>query len=123
MAKRKPKPEKKDEKKSAKQSFYDQLFDTAEKIDFDRACGMDGIDEEIALIRLEIVKVVGGGDIANLRALVQATNALERLIRTRFAISRDQRKSLREAVGVVLRDVLLPLGINLGTGFLGKKIG
>ena len=123
MAKRKPKPEKKDEKKSAKRSFYDQLFDTAEKIDFDRACGMDGIDEEIALIRLEIVKVVGGGDIANLRALVQATNALERLIRTRFAISRDQRKSLREAVGVVLRDVLLPLGINLGTGFLGKKIG
>ena len=123
MAKRKPKPDKKDEKKSAKQSFYDQLFDTAEKIDFDRACGMDGIDEEIALIRLEIVKVVGGGDIANLRALVQATNALERLIRTRFAISRDQRKSLREAVGVVLRDVLLPLGINLGTGFLGKKIG
>ena len=123
MAKRKPKPEKKDEKKSVKRSFYDQLFDAAEKIDFDRACGMDGIDEEIALIRLEIVKVVGGGDIANLRALVQAPNALERLIRTRYAISRDQRKSLREAVGVVLRDVLLPLGINLGTGFLGKKIG
>ena len=123
MAKRKPKPAKEDAKKSAKKSFYDQLFDAAEKIDFDRACGMDGIDEEIALIRLEIVKVVGGGDIANLRALVQATNALERLIRTRYAISRDQRKSLREAVGVVLRDVLLPLGINLGTGFLGKKIG
>ena len=122
MVKRKPKPEKKDGKKSAKKSFYDQLFDAAEKIDFDRACGMDGIDEEIALIRLEIVKVVGGGDIANLRALVQATNALERLIRARYEIAKDQRKSLREAVGNVLRDVLVPLGIGIGTDLVTKKL-
>jgi hypothetical protein len=122
MEKRKPRPKKEAAKKTERASFYDKLFDTAEKIDFDRACGVEGIDDEIALIRLEIVKVVSGGDAANLRLLVQATNALERLIRTRYQISREQRKGLREAIGNVLRDIAVPLGISVGTEFLSGKV-
>jgi hypothetical protein len=123
MVKRKAHPGKEAAPKTGRESFYARLFDAAEKIDFDRACGVDGIDDEIALIRLEIVKVVSGGDAANLRLLVQATNALERLIRTRYQISREQRKGLREAIGNVLRDIAVPLGIAVGTDFLAKKVG
>lgn len=123
MAKRKTKPEKEAVKKAADEAFYERLFGEAEKIDFDRACGMEGIDEEIALIRLEIVKVIGGGDVANLRSLVQATNALERLIRTRYEITKDQRKSIRESIGIILREVALPLGITLGAEVVKKKLG
>jgi hypothetical protein len=123
VEKRKPRRKKEAAaKKTERESFYDKLFDAAEKIDFDRACGVEGIDDEIALIRLEIVKVVSGGDAANLRLLVQATNALERLIRTRYEISRDQRKSIREAIGNVLREIAVPLGITVGTEFLTGKV-
>jgi len=45
---------------------------------------------------------------------MQATNALERLIRTRYKITKEQRKGLKEAIGNVLREVALPLGIGIG---------
>lgn len=110
-------------KSGKKESFYARLFDEAEKLDFELAAGVDGIDDEIALLRVEIKKAVSGGNADNLRLLVQATNALERLIRTRYQITREQRKGLREAIGNVLRDIAVPLGISIGTEFIGKKIG
>jgi hypothetical protein len=123
MERKKPPRKKETEKRADRESFYARLFNAAEQIDFDRASGVEGIDDEIALIRMEIEKVVsGGGDAANLRLLVQATNALERLLRTRYQISKDQRKSIREAIGNVLRDIALPLGIGVGTEFLSGKV-
>jgi hypothetical protein len=122
VVKRKAHPKKEAVKKDAKDSLYTRLFDEAEQIDFDRACGVDGIDDEIALIRMEILKVVSGGDAANLRLLVQATNALERLIRTRYEVSKDQRKSIRESIGNVLREIAVPLGVTVGTEFLTGKV-
>ena len=46
-------------------------------------------------------------------------NILEKLIRTRYNITREQKKGLKEAIGNVLRDVALPLGIDIATN-LGK---
>ena len=122
MVKRKAHPKKEAVKKDAKDSLYARLFDEVEQVDFNRACGVDGIDDEIALMRLEILKVVAGGDADNLRLLVQATNALERLIRTRYEITKDQRKSIRESIGNVLREIAVPLGITVGTEFLTGKV-
>ena len=45
---------------------------------------------------------------------MQATNTLARLIRTRFNISKKDKKGLKEAITNVLRDVALPLGIGIG---------
>ena len=45
---------------------------------------------------------------------MQATNALARLVRTRYNISKADKKGLKEAIGSVLRDVALPLGIGIG---------
>ena len=99
---------------SAKQGFYSRVLDEAEKLDFELASGVEGIDDEIALLRVEIKKAIAGGDSSNLKLLVGATNALERLIRTRYKITREQRKGLKEAIGNVLRDVAIPLGIGIG---------
>jgi len=84
-----------------KQGFYSRVLDEAEKLDFELASGVDGIDEEIALLRVKI-KSIMGDDPKNLKLLVEATNALERLIRTRYKITKEQRKGLREAIGNVL---------------------
>ena len=96
-----------------KRGFYEKVLDEAERLDFELASGVNGIDDEIALLRVKIKSILGD-DPKNIRLMVEATNALERLIRTRYKISKEQRKGLKEAIGNVLRDVALPLGIGIG---------
>ena len=104
-----------------KQGFYSRVLDEAEKLDFELASGVNGIDDEIALLRVKIKSILGD-EPKNLKLIVDATNALERLIRTRYKISKEQRKGLKEAIGNVLRDVALPLGIGIGT-VIDKRVG
>jgi len=96
-----------------KHGFYAKVLDEAERLDFELASGVNGIDDEIALLRVKIKSILGD-DPKNVRLMVEATNTLERLIRTRYKISKEQRKGLKEAIGNVLRDVALPLGIGIG---------
>ena len=96
-----------------KHGFYSKVLDEAEQLDFELASGVEGIDDEIALLRVKIKSILEN-DPENIKLIMQATNALERLIRTRYKITKEQRKGLKEAIGNVLRDVALPLGIGIG---------
>ena len=96
-----------------KHGFYARVLDEAEQLDFELATGVNGIDDEIALLRVKIKSILEN-DPENIKLIMQATNALERLIRTRYKITKQQRKGLKEAIGNVLRDVALPLGIGIG---------
>lgn len=91
-----------------------KVLDEAERIDFELVSGVNGIDDEIALLRVKIKSILDD-DPKNIKLIVEATNALERLIRTKYKISKEQRKGLKEAIGNVLRDVALPLGIGIAT--------
>jgi hypothetical protein len=99
-----------------KSGFYSRVLDEAERLDFELASGVEGIDDEIALLRLEIKKAITGGDAENLELIVKATNALERLIRTRYKITKEQGRGLKEAIGNVIKDIAIPLGIGIGAG-------
>ena len=99
--------------KARKQSLYTKVFDEAEKLDFEIASGVNGIDDEIALLRVKIKSILGD-EPNNIKLLVDVTNALERLIRTRYKITKEQRKGLKEAIGNVLKDIAIPLGIGIG---------
>jgi len=96
-----------------KHGFYSRVLDEAEQLDFELASGVEGIDDEIALLRVKIKSILEN-EPENIKLIMQATNALERLIRTRYKITKEQRKGLKEAIGNVLRDVALPLGISIG---------
>ncbi len=96
-----------------KGDFYARVLDEAERLDFELAAGVEGIDGEIALLRLKIKSILEH-DPENVRLIMQVTNALERLIRTRYKITKEQRKGLKEAISNVLREVALPLGIGIG---------
>ncbi len=96
-----------------KHGFYSRVLDEAEKIDFEVAAGVEGIDGEIALLRVKIKSVLEN-DPENVKLIMQATNTLAGLVKTRYRISREQRSGLREAIGNVLREVALPLGIGVG---------
>jgi hypothetical protein len=99
-----------------KSGFYSRVLDEAERLDFELASGVEGIDDEIALLRVKIKKAIEGGDAENLELLVKATNALERLVRTRYNISKEQGRGLKEAIGNVIKDIAIPLGIGISAG-------
>jgi hypothetical protein len=107
---------------SSTTNYYARMLNEAEKRDFLKAAGIDGVDDEVALLRLEIKRVMTGGDDTNLKTLIKATNALERLVRTKYQISKSQGKGLKEAIGNVIKDIAIPLGINVGSAILGKKL-
>ena len=95
--------------------FYSRVLDEAEQIDFELAANVNGIDDEITLLRVKIKSMLVSNP-EDARRIMQMTNALARLIKVRYDISREQKKGLKEAIGNVLKDVALPLGIGIGTG-------
>jgi len=97
-----------------KHGFYSKVLDAAEQLDLELASGVEGIDDEIALLRVKIKSVLEH-DPENIKLIVEATNTLARLVKTRYNITKEQKKGLKEAIGNVLRDVALPLGIGIGT--------
>jgi len=94
----------------AKRGFYAKALDEAELLDFELAQGVEGIDDEIALLRMKI-KALLENDPENLKLIMEATNTLARLVMTRYKISADQKKSLTNAIGSVLRGLAVPLGV------------
>jgi len=96
-----------------KHGFYSKVLDEAERLDFELASGVEGIDDEIALLRVKIKSILEN-DPENVRLIMQATNALARLVKTRYNITKDQKRGLKEAIGNVLKDIALPLGIGIG---------
>ena len=96
-----------------KHGFYSRVLDEAERLDFQLATGVEGIDDEIALLRVKIKSLIAH-DPDNIKLIMQATNTLARLIRTKYNISKKDKKGLKEAISNVLRDVAFPLGIGLG---------
>ncbi len=98
-----------------KHGFYSKVLDEAEQLDFELATGVNGVDDEIALLRVKIKSILEH-DPENISLIMQATNTLARLVKTRYNITKEQKKGLKEAIGNVLKDIALPLGIGIGQG-------
>jgi len=92
--------------------FYSKVLDEAEQLDFELASGVEGFDDEIALLRVKIKSLLEK-DPENIKLLMQATNSLVRLVKTKYNITKEQKKGLKEAIGNVLKDIAIPLGIKV----------
>ncbi len=97
-----------------KHGFYSKVLDEQERRDFQHAVEVDGIDEEIALMRVKIKSLVQR-DPDNLRLIVAAVNSLARLVMTKYNIRKEDKQGIKEAIGNVLRDIALPVGIGIGS--------
>ena len=100
-----------------KHGFYSMVLDEEEQLDFEQATLVEGLDDEIAMLRVRIKSVLRH-DPDNMKLIAQATNALAKLVSTSYNISKNDKNGLKEAINNVLKDVALPLGI----GFIGKII-
>jgi uncharacterized protein YjcR len=98
-----------------KHGFYSRALTEAEQLEMEEAALVDGIDDEITLLRVRLRGLLEQQpDRIDLH--LEAANTIARLIRTRYQISREQKKSLRDAIHKVLTDVAVPLGIGIAIG-------
>ena len=96
--------------------FYSKVLDEEQLREYTQAVEVEGLDSEIALLRVKIKSLVAR-DPENIDLITQVTNALARLMVTKYNINKTDKQGLREAIGNVLKDVALPLGIGLGSVF------
>jgi hypothetical protein len=96
--------------KGKRRGFYSQVLDEAERLELEEARGIDGIDEEIAILRVKLRElIVAQPDRFDLHLKLATTIA--RLVTTRYNMTKEQKKSLKEAVTKVLTEIAVPLGI------------
>ncbi len=96
--------------------FYSKVLDEQEQLDYEQATEVEGIDDEIALLRVKIKSLVAH-DPENVDLIIRATNTLVRLVMTKYNVSKTDKLGLKEAINNVLKDIALPIGIGIGTAF------
>ena len=76
--------------------FYYSALTDDERLEYDRALGVQGLDHEIALLRIK-TKSLAIFDPRNIALIVRALKTLESLIKARYAIFKeDAGENLRE---------------------------
>jgi hypothetical protein len=96
--------------KSKRQVFYGQALKEADRLELEEARGIEGIDEEIAILRIKLRElIVAAPEKFDLHLKLATTIA--RLVSTRYSITKEQKKSLKEAITRVLTEIAVPLGI------------
>ena len=93
-----------------KHGFYSHALSEAEKLKLEQARGMEGVDEEIAILRVKLGELMQK-EPDRLDLHLEAANTIARLVRTRYNITKEQKKSLKEAIASVLTEIALPLGL------------
>lgn len=93
-----------------KHGFYSKALDKAEELRLEEARGIDGLDEEIAVLRIKLRSIIQS-EPQNIELALAAANTIARLVRTRYNISKEQKRSLKDAIAKVLTEIAIPLGV------------
>ena len=97
-----------------KHGYYSRVLDDEERRDFKNAVEVEGIDEEIALLRVKIKSLVQR-DPENLRLITHAMSALAKLVTIKYNLPGDDKEGVGEIIGNVLKNIALPIGIGIGS--------
>ena len=106
--------------------FYSKVLTEQERLSLAQAVDVDGLDSEIALLRVKIKSLVEN-DPENLDLIVRAVNTLTKMVSTRTAIDlrsrgeKQEQVSLKQAVLDVLKDVALPVGLGIANSLKNKR--
>jgi hypothetical protein len=96
-----------------KHGFYAKVLTEAEQLDLEVASGIEGIDDEIDLLRVKIKSCLTE-DPDNIAIILEATGALARLIKVKYNLDSRQGKGVRDAIIEVVKDLAIPMGIGVG---------
>jgi hypothetical protein len=104
---------------AAEGGFYARALTEAERLQLEDAWSVEGVDDEIALLRLRMRRLVEESP-ERIDLQLNLAEAIARLVKTRYQISSEQKKSLKAAISKVLEEVAVPLGIGIGVGVGGS---
>jgi hypothetical protein len=107
------------ERKSSPRGFYSLALDEAERVGLEEAFQVEGLDDEIALLRVKL-RALLQAEPERIDLHFEAANVIARLVKTRYQISREERKSIRESIQRVLTEIGLPIGVGVGIKLAGK---
>ena len=71
---------------------------------------MQGLDEEIALLRLKLLELLQEQP-GEIELHLRAATVLANLVKVRYAVSKEEKKGLKEAITRVLTELAVPLGV------------
>jgi hypothetical protein len=108
-------------RKSSSRGFYSRALDEAEKLELEEATHVEGIDEEIAILRVKLRELLEEQP-ERIDLHFEAANIIARLVKTRYQITKEQKKSLKEAIQKVLTEVAVPLGVGIGVKAASKHV-
>jgi hypothetical protein len=97
-------------KSKLRQSFYSKALSEAESANLEEAARVEGLDDEIALLRLRLRQLLEEHP-EDIEIQMEAASTLARLMRTRYRITKEQKESLKRAIAKTLIEVAIPLGV------------
>jgi len=92
--------------------FYTKALDEEERRNFQQATEVEGLDSEIALVRVKIQSLLAR-EPDNVKLITQTVTALASVIMTKYNISKTDKKSLTEAILNVAKNIIVPGGGSL----------
>ena len=98
--------------------FYSRALGEAEQLHLREASEVEGVDDEIALLRLRLREMAETSP-ERIDLQMDLAAAIAQLVKARYQISTAQKQSLKAAVTKVLEEVAVPLGIGIGVGVGG----
>ena len=93
-----------------KHGFYSHVITEVERRDLKKAADIEGVDQEIALLRVRLKSILLHNP-ENTSLFLQVTTMLARLIRTRRYLGNMDETSLYQIVENVLLKLAVPLGV------------
>jgi hypothetical protein len=91
-------------KKKAADAFYAQALSEAEQVELRQAWDVEGLDEEIALLRLRLKQMLREHP-ENMPLLLRAIELLVKAVGARYRLSKEAKENLTDAVTGVLKEV------------------
>ena len=98
--------------KGKRPGFYAQALSEAEKLVLEEARDVEGLDEEIAMLRVKLRELMAS-DPDRLDLHLKMTSTIARLVGIHYDINKEQKKSLRDAITRVLTEIAIPLGVKI----------
>ncbi len=96
--------------RASARNFYHQALDRAERLDLERAQEVEGLDDEIALMRVRLKRAMKEHP-QDVQLLMKGLEILVRAVGARYRLSPKSRKDLAENLAATLNslgDQLLP---------------
>ncbi|MBI4188762.1 MAG: hypothetical protein HY529_06115 [Chloroflexi bacterium] len=93
--------------------FYSKVLTSAERRSLETAGEVEGLDDEIALLRVKIESLVKH-DPDNVELITRAINSLTRMVIARYSLGQQDKGGLKQAILAVLKDIVLPAGVEIG---------